>query len=162
MLVITAACSTPAEPTRAIEPITLTFESPDAVARAVIDALNGRDRARLEALALTEQEFRSHVWPELPASRPERNLPFDYVWGQMKQRSDGSMNQIYARYAGRRLQFVQARFTGETTKYESFEVRRSSEIVARDESGTDWVLQLYGSALVKDGRYKVFSFVVDE
>ena len=157
----TAACSSPSEPSRAAPPLANTFESPEALARGVLDALAARDLPRLNSLALSEAEFKAHVWPELPVSRPERNVPFEYAWGQMKQRSDGSLQSTVGRYAGRKLIFVRTRFTGETTQYASFEVMRDSEIIASDESGRDLVLHLYGSAMSKNGRYKLYSYVVD-
>jgi hypothetical protein len=157
----TAACSTPAEPTRSAEPLANTFDSPEALAQGVLDALAKRDLRRLNSLALSEAEFKAHVWPELDTSRPERNVPFDYAWGQMKQRSDGSLAGTMGRYGGRTLRFVQTRFTGEATKYQTFTVIRESEVVAADEMGRELILRLYGSAMVKDGRYKLYSFVVD-
>ena len=165
VVIATAACSSsaPAEPTRATAAaLSHTFVSPDALARALLDALAERDLARLRGLALSETEFSEHVWPELPASRPERNVPVDYAWEQMKQRSDGSLQQTMARYAGKRLVLVRTRFTGETTQYQSFAVSRDSEIIATDDTGRELVLRLYGSAMVKDGRYKLFSYVVDD
>jgi hypothetical protein len=71
------------------------------------------------------------------------------------------MQQTLGRYGGRRLTLVSTRFTGETTQYKSFTVMRESEVIARDETGRDLILHLYGSAMVKDGRYKMFSYVVD-
>lgn len=156
-----AACSNPSEPSRPASPLAHTFESPDALARAVLDGLAKRDLALLRSMALTESEFRDHVWPELPVSRPERNVPFDYAWGQMKQRSDGSLGETVARYGGKNLRFVSTRFTGETTNYQSFSVLRASEVIAADEQGRELILSLYGSALLKDGKYKLYSFVVD-
>jgi hypothetical protein len=161
-VIATAACAQPAEPTRSAAPLSNTFESPEALARTLLDSLAQNDLARLRALPLSETEFREHVWPELPTSRPERNVPFDYAWGQMKQHSDGSMRQTLARYGGKRLAFVRTRFTGETTQYQSFAVRRDSEVIATDDTGRELVLRLYGSAMVKDGRFKLFSYVVDE
>ena len=161
-VVVTAACSQPAEPTRSAAPLSHTFESPEALAQAVLSRLAQKDLEGLKALPLSEAEFRAHVWPELPTSRPERNVPFDYAWGQMKQRSDGHLENTFARYAGQTLKFVRTRYTGETTIYESFAVMRESEIIAVDHSGRELILQLYGSAMVKDGRYKMFSYVVDE
>lgn len=161
-VVATAACSAPAEPTSRPAPIANTFASPEALGRAVLSGLERRDESALRALQLSENEYRTHVWPELPVSRPERNVPFDYAWEQMKQRSDGSFQQTFSRYAGRRLQLISARFTGDTTEYASFRVMRDSEIIARDESGRDLILRLYGSAMVKDGRFKMFSYVVDD
>ena len=157
----TAACTQPAEPTRSAAPLANTFESPEALARTLLDSLARNDLARLRALPLSETEFRDHVWPELPTSRPERNVPFEYAWGQMKQRSDGSMRQTMTRYGGKPLALVRTRFTGETTQYSSFAVMRESEIIAADDTGRELVLRLYGSALVKEGRYKLFSYVVD-
>jgi hypothetical protein len=139
-----------------------TFETAEALGAAVLTALEKNDLAQLRSLQLSEEEYRDHVWPELPVSRPERNVPFDYAWGQMKQHSDASLQQTLARYGGRRLAFVQTRFTGETTTYATFSVMRESEVVARDDSGREVILRLYGSALIKDGRYKLFSYVVDE
>ena len=89
-------------------------------------------------------------------------MPFEYAWGQLKQRSDGYLDVTVGRYAGQKLRFVSTRYTGETTKYPSFSVMRESEIVAADDTGRDLVLRLFGSAMVKDGRYKLFSFVVDD
>lgn len=160
-VVLTAACSTPAEPTISA-PLSNTFDSPEAVARAVLSALAERNVDRLRALPLSEAEFRGHVWPELPTSRPERNVPLEYAWGQLKQQSDAFLQQTIARYAGKQLTFVSARFTGDTTQYASFSVMRESEIVATDETGRDLILRLYGSVMVKDGRYKVFSYVIDD
>lgn len=159
--VVAASCSTPAEPSRSAAALAHTFETPDALARAVLDALAKRDAGSLRRLALSETEFRDHVWPELPTSRPERNVPFDYAWGQMKQRSDGSLGETLARHGGRSLRFVRTRFTGETTTYQSFSVMRESEVVAADETGRELILQLFGSAMLKDGRYKLYSYVVD-
>ena len=53
-------------------------------------------------------------------------------------------------------------FKGESTTYQTFTVMRESEIIATDDSGRELILNLYGSAMLKDGRYKLYSFVVDE
>ncbi len=161
-VIVTAACTAPAEPTRSAVPLSNTFDSPEALARAVLAALADKDLPQLRTLPLSEAEFRAIVWPELDTSRPERNVPFEYAWGQMKQHSDGSLDGTFGRYAGQPLTFVRARFTGETTSYQSFVVMRESEIIAADETGRELVLRLYGSAMLKDGRYKLFSYVVDE
>lgn len=156
-----SACTQPSSPSSKT-PLTHTFASPEALAQAVLDRLARRDIDGLTALALSEREFKDHVWPELDTSRPERNVPFEYAWGQLIQRSDGVLASTVSRYAGRPLKFVRTSFRGETTAYKSFAVMRESEIVAADETGKELVLQLFGSAMLKDGRYKLFSFVVDD
>ena len=66
------------------------LESPEAVGRAVVRGHAENDLEALRALAVTEAEFRDLVWPKLPAGRPERNLPMDYVWGIFPPRVTGT------------------------------------------------------------------------
>jgi hypothetical protein len=138
------------------------YPTPEALAAAVLDAVARNDTAALDALALNEQEFREHVWPELPASRPERNLPFSYVWGDLHQKSRESMRRTLAQYGGRRFRLAAVRFAGETTQYPSYTVRRDTVIQVVPDTGAPTDLRLFGSSIEKDGGWRVFSYVVDE
>ncbi len=133
----------------------------EALAAAVLDAVESRDAAALRSLALDEREFREHVWPELPASRPERNMPFSYVWTDLRTKSEAGLNAVLAAYGGRRYQLDRVRFTGGATQYETFVVHRESVVEVRDGEGRRETLQLFGSVIEKGGRFKVFSYVVD-
>lgn len=132
-----------------------------ALAQAVLGALEGRDATALRAAALSEQEFREQVWPELPAARPERNLGFSYVWGELRQKSEATLAATLAVYGGQRYELVAIRFLGETTQYESYLVRRKAEVTVKDAKGAEVQLRLFGSVLEKGGRFKVFSYVLD-
>ena len=125
-------------------------------------AVECRDVTALNGLALDEQEFREHVWPELPAARPERNLPFSYVWGDLHQKSGESLTRTLAQHGGRRYTLVAVRFGGETSRYPTYAVHRETILQVRDEAGTHADLRLFGSAIQKDGLWKVFSYVADE
>lgn len=138
------------------------FPSVEQLAAAVVDAVSRNDTATLRALALDEQEFREHVWPELPAARPERNLPFSYVWGDLRQKSDQALAATVARYTGRRYTLVSVRFDGEATRYPSYVVHRETVVKVRDDQGVEADLRLFGSSLEKDGAWKVFSYVADD
>ena len=142
-------------------PLQWTFESPEQVAEAVLDALAARDVERLEALALSEIEFRTVVWPELPSSRPERGLPFEYVWGDLHQKSSNELRRLIAREAGRRYDLLAVEFDGESTTYDTYTVHRESRLVVRGEDGTNEQVRLFGSILERSGAYKLFSYVVD-
>jgi hypothetical protein len=154
-LLVGAACAS--EP----PPLDPTFDSPEAVARAVLDRLAAGDADGLRRLALTEQEFRQRVWPDLPASRPERNLPFSYVWGDLKQKSDGSLATLIARHRGRHVELDAVRFGGRTP-YRSFVVHRDSVFAIRASGGPVEEVRVCGSMIEQDGRWKVFSYVVDD
>jgi hypothetical protein len=145
----------------AAAPLEHTFSSPADLARAVLAGIASHDRPALEALALSEREFRERVWPELPASRPERNLPLEYVWGDLRQKSQGHLRQTLAQHGGRRYSLLSIEFVGETTSYPTFEVSRKAEIRVRDDAGREHALRLFGSMLRSGSEYKVFSFVVD-
>lgn len=106
--------------------------------------------------------FHDHIWSELPAARPERNLPFSYVWGDLHQKSETGLTQTLARHGGRRYQLVSVRFAGEATTYPSYRVHRETVLTVRDEPHEVSDLRLFGSTLEKDGSWKVFSYVVEE
>ena len=138
-----------------------TFPSPEALSRAVLTALAARDVDTLRALPLDETEFRNAVWPDLPASRPERNVPFDYAWGDLRQKSDNARRRLAARHGGRRYELVRVLFDAETTRYRTYEVHRETVLDLRDEEGEEVRLALFGSILEREGRFKLFSYVVD-
>jgi hypothetical protein len=153
-LILVAACA----PSKA--PLADTRDSPAAVAQAVIDAVTAGNSPALASLALSEQEFREHIWPDLPAARPERNLPFSYVWGDLHQKSGASLAATLARYRGQRLTLVDVRF-GDATAYDGYTVHRDSVFVVRTPDGTTDEVRLCGSMVEQSGRWKVFSYVVD-
>jgi len=140
-------------------PLEHTRESAAAVATALIEALTSGDARTLGQLALSEAEFLQRVWPELPASRPERNLPFSYVWGDLHQKSNQSLQQLLAKHRGHKYTLDSVRF-GEVTEYPTFKVHRDSVFVVRGADEPE--IRLCGSMIEADGRWKVFSFVVDE
>jgi hypothetical protein len=138
------------------------YPSLETLTAAVAEAVQRRDEATLRSLALNEEEFREQVWPELPAARPERNLPFSYVWGDLRQKSEGGLALTLIRHGGRRYSIVSVRNDGEVTKYVTYVVRRDTVVHVRDETGTEADVRLFGSVIQKDGGWKVFSYVVDE
>lgn len=142
-------------------PLAHTQPSADALASAVLGALEQRDEATLRALAVDEPEFREHVWPELPAAKPERNLPFGYVWRDLSQKSDVGLARTLSEHGGQQYQLKQVSFRGGTTRYRTFAVHRDSVATVIDRQGVQHEVQLFGSALELDGRLKVFSYVVD-
>jgi len=154
ILLAAAACGSSA-------PLADGAASPDALARAVLEAIRTNDRAGLARLAVSEREFREHVWPRLPASRPERNLPFSYVWGELRQKSDAALAATIQRYRGRLFEVMTVSFS-RATDYVEYKVHREATFRVRDSTGNESDLRVCGSLLEKDGLWKVFSYVVDD
>lgn len=137
-----------------------TFDSPEAVSEAVLSALEAGDYETLRSYALSEAEFRLIVWPELPASRPERNVPLSYAWRDLNQKATNRLRGLVATRGGHRYELVRVEFEGETTSYESFKVHRDSRLVVRNEQGTVESVRFFGSIIEREGRYKLFSYNV--
>ena len=144
-----------------VPPLSNTHASPSSLASAVLDALARSDRIALEGLALSETEFRDHVWPQLPAARQERNLPFSYVWGELHQKSTQSLTGLMSREGGKRYQLIEVRFSA-VTNYQTYRVHREATFRVRDASGMERDLRACGSMLEEDGAWKVFSYVISD
>lgn len=136
------------------------FGSPEALANAVIAGVAAKDRARLDAIAINEQEFREHVWPDLPAARPERNLPMSYVWADLHQKSSIALGATLARFEGKRFTLRRVEFSGETP-YAHYRVHRDATFHVVDAGGVESSIRLCGSFIHKDGAWKVFSYVTE-
>lgn len=143
-------------------PLPHSHESADALARAVLTAIHTRDADALHALALNRDEFTEHVWRGLPAARPERNLSPSFVWGDLNQKSNIMLRGTLAAHGGKKYDFVSLRFLGETTHYDSYRVHRESELTVKDPNQTERQIRVFGSVIEKGGRYKVFSYVIDD
>jgi hypothetical protein len=133
-----------------------------SLAVSVLQALEARDTDRLRALALDQTEFQNHVWPELPAAAPQRNLPWSYVWRELHQKSEASLGRTVASAGGRRYELVSVQFAGGTTPYKTYMVHRKAILTVTSSDGTRSQLRAFGSVIEKDGRFKVFSYVADD
>ena len=153
MAIFFLACTSP-------PPLEQASVSSTELARGVLDALAQTDRAGLERLAVSEREFRDHVWPQLPAARPERNLPFSYVWGDLRQKSDASLSKALAEHGGRRYTLVGVDFAGDTD-YTTYRVHRDATLRVRDAEGVETTIRVCGSMIEKNGAWKVFSYAID-
>lgn len=113
------------------------------------------------ALAVSEGEFRDLVWPKLPASRPERNLPLDYVWKDLFAKSDANLRGRLAGWQDRGFIVISLEFKGVVEDYGTFTVHRETELRLRDRDGKEQTGRLFGSIIEHQRRFKVFSYVVD-
>ena len=148
------------EPPRAAE-LSNTFASVHELGSAILDALADGDEARLLDYRLTASEFRWLIWPQLPASRPDRGLTWGYVWRDTDQKSRNSLRFTLRSHAGRRYRLLRVEFDGETTDHGTYRVHRDARSVVEDENGELRRLDLFGSVIESKGRFKAYSYVVD-
>lgn len=134
--------------------------TPEELSRAFLAELEAGDIPSLKRHRITKDEFCWHVWPGLPSSQIP-NLTCDFAWSQATLSSLSGLDSLLARYSGRRFEYVGIRFAGGATDRASFRVLNDSRLTIRDESGVEREMKLFGSMLEMDGRYKLFSHVID-
>lgn len=134
-------------------------ESAAALATAVLDALAASDESRLARLALSEAELRDTVWPALPASREQVNMPWNYFWREHAQRNTGYLRTLLAKHGGKGYALESVSFDGQTT-YGDVTIHREPALDLRTAAGPQR-LRLFGSMAERGGRWKLYSFVVD-
>lgn len=138
-----------------------TFESPEALAKAIVDGFSRENGAVLDSYPLNEEQFRYYVWPQLPVSRPEVNMPFDYLWDDTHQKSHNALLRSFDRYKGQGMTLLEIQFEDGVTDYETYLVHRDARVKVRLEDGRETWLDLFGSVMEYQGRYKLFSYVTD-
>jgi hypothetical protein len=137
------------------------LDSEEELFQEILNRIEKGDVHHCWELHVRAQEYKDFIWPEVPASNPRNNIPVDFAWGMHGQKSWNSLFTTLREYNGKNLKFSRVNYDKENFEYESFRVIPVRFIYARDESGKEHELQLLGSILVRDGKYKVFSFKTD-
>ena len=156
VLLLTAALGgcAPAQPFANAQP------SRHVLALAVLDGLARRDLDALRSLALSEAEFQTHVWPALPESRAERNLPFSDFWADIHQKSEVGLQRLLATHGGRRYELIELRFGGQPQRYAGYVIHRDPAFVV-GQNGVPAELRLTGAVIEMSGSWKLVSYAVD-
>ncbi len=130
----------------------------DELCKEVLERVAQEDIKSLEAMALTEDEFRRFYWPYSEWSRPEVRMPFEYYWGDLHQRSSSALKGVLARHGGKKLEFISVRFSKEAMQYQDAKVHRHPKLTVKDEEGQQQELEIFGSIFELNGNYKIFSY----
>lgn len=141
-------------------PLTPSYGSKDAAVTAFLQALAARDKDALAQQVVNQNEFLKHIWPALPASRPDVGMPAERAWADQAQRNAGHMAQLLSEHGGRRYELVAASFDGTATPYGAFTIHPNTRLDIRGDSGVREI-RLFGSMIESGGRWKIYSFVVD-
>ena len=135
--------------------------SPMELADRFLDCLAEGDVKGIQQLAITEEEFREIVYPELPAADPIRNTSAEFVWNQLFIRSQSSLYNVIDLLGGHRLTLKDMRFASGSDPHDSYVVHREAILILEDEEGIEHTERLFGSVLELDGQFKIYSFVRD-
>jgi len=143
-----------------------TFSSVREIADNVLNLLSKNDFEGLETMRMTEEEFKTTIWPELPraVTEPSCGKLCDWCWRDLNQKSVLSLRMTLKRYGGGKLrdqELLRLDFAGETTHYQTFKVHRDVFVVMRDKTtGEEKNIKLFGTVIEMDNRFKLMGFVV--
>lgn len=133
--------------------------SPEALARAALDAIEAGDETRLAALLITRDEYETLLWPALP---DRHQMPFDFAWSYTAPRSRSARKQVLSRYEGVPLELERVELGAEVERYEGFALyRRSRMWVRRTDTGEIGMLPVMDTLLEMEGGWKFMNFVDD-
>lgn len=110
----------------------------------------------MHALRLSEYEHNNILWPEMPASRPEFNMPIEFAWENLNLRSRRDANRVVSEYGDRHIEMERVDCKKGVTEYETLTVYGDCWIVGRDpKTGERNEFKLFGSIVEAEGRYKI-------
>ena len=138
-----------------------TADSVFELAEILVAAINTNDVDTMVRYAMTESEFYWIVWPELPANRPEVGMPWDWVWRDTNQKSTNAARLMANRHQGQDMRLLRVEFAGETTAHGAYKVHRDARCVVEMPDGEIRTLDLFGSVLEMNGRFKAYSLLTD-
>ncbi len=131
-------------------------ESPEAVARAVLDAIERRSERKLGQLLVTRDEHRDLLWPHLP----ERGtLPFEYVRKLNRHNTSEGIDAALRKYGGAELELIRVEFRREPEQYEDFTLHRGARVwVRRASDGEEGYIETLDVLVEWNGRWKPFNY----
>jgi hypothetical protein len=117
-----------------------------------------KDAKALEALALNADEFKKYYWPYSKWSKPEIRMPFEFIWGDLHQKSSFALAGVLGKYGGKKLEFISVRFSEETVSYSEAKVHGAPVLTVRNEEGEEGEVKIFGAVFELNGHYKIFSY----
>lgn len=131
-------------------------ESPEAVARAVLDAIERRDEAKLRRLLVSGEEHRNLLWPHLPE---RETLPFDYVRQLNMHNTTEGIEEALRTYGGAEFELLRVEFRREPEHYDDFTLHKGARVwVRRASDGEEGYIEILDVLVEWNGRWKPFNY----
>jgi hypothetical protein len=137
-------------------PLSNSFSSAEALAEAVLDALDQEDRDAMLALMVTREEHLDVLWEQLP----ERNhLSFDYVRLLNERNSNKGIREAISRFGGTKFELLSIEFTKPSEVYEGYTLHLGTVLTVRRVSdGLEGELPILDVVLEYGGRWKLMNY----
>lgn len=135
--------------------------SPDALSRALLEALGRRDTARVRSLVVSRAEFAWLYYPHSPNTRPPYVLEPELVWMTLAAASEKGAGRLLGRFGGTPLRLERVTCPDTGVAEGPNQVYRGCRVRFAPAEGGVREMQLFGALLRRDGRYKFLSYAND-
>jgi hypothetical protein len=124
----------------------------------VLRALKARDRQALQALRITESEYKQYLFPEFPATRAGTDKNVDFHWDYLNVRSFRGIQNALDEFGGLDLELLDI-ITETVDKYPTYNLLMKVRLkVRRKPDGQEGEIRVFGSIVELDGQYKLLGF----
>jgi hypothetical protein len=132
--------------------------SPERLAREFLRAVSSNDTASIRRLVVNRAEFAWLYYPHTRFTKPPYELGPELLWIQQNEASEKGITRVLRRYGGVTLRFaaLSCPDTAVTEGPNRITVGCRVSFAAADSAARS--LQLFGSLLQRDGRWKFISF----
>lgn len=151
-LILLPACSDVAKDS----PLSHARTSPEALARAGLEAVRAEDEEALVRLMITRQEYETLLWDELPDSG---QMPFDFAWGMNFTNSREARREVLREYGGLPVELVEVDLGDEVEEYGDFTLYLDARMkVRRTDTGEEGLMPLMDVLVNMNGAWKLMNF----
>ncbi len=127
------------------------------VGERVVVGLIGGEPGALGELRLSRQEYVEVVWPELPASNPDLNVPVEYVRADIEARNRSALIRLEPQFKELAAELEDVVCHGEVQEFGTFRVHTDCWVTLRTPSG-ERCIQLFKDVLERGAGYKLFRY----
>lgn len=133
--------------------------SPEALARAALEALSASDSTALADLMVSREEYLELLWPSLP----DRNhVPFEFVWSLTGPRSRKARREALGELGGVPLELIRVDLGEKIEAYEEFTLYQEARMyVRRLDTGQEGPIALMDVVVQMRGGWKFLNFGED-
>lgn len=131
-------------------------ESPEAVARAVLEAIENDSERQMENLPVTREEHRELLWPQLPE---RKTWPFDYVRKLNEHNTREGIDDALRSWGGSELELLRVEFRRESEHYDGFTIHKGARVwVRRPSDGETGYIETLEVLVEWNGRWKPMNY----
>ncbi len=136
--------------------------SVDDLVHRFLAAIEGKDKAAIHRLRVTEEEYRQLILPgSVDPGKPLVQYKDDdsqYFWSMLDTKSMYYENNLLASWGGKSLKLKKIAYRGGEKQYADYKAYKSLILTLENEKGEEEEMEI-GSIAEVDGRHKFISFV---